>query len=1205
MSTSNMSQYNLLTLSAENMVSNAAYQIVQLDNGNWKAIFEYDLTKDSPDGRDVILYEKEHEDSALFYQLKQCLKETQFYHNDSKDNGNNEDEKKDLLREYLVFIDFKTVFDKKDIDSQNFDDYTSKTREELEGDNGLGYRLRWIFDPTNGLRLSFDGKTWKTFVPFDKSSSMARNSLISFIDKDLKETMDKRLLLDLNFSEIDVATSKYYAYRGLYLSNGYRINQTTLPDASFILNQETVIVIKDMEYQITSEVFTGDKDDKNNADIPWTFFKKANTYMLKSFDGEGLICPEYAAMINSQLKTKYSFKSDSHSFQIRMPFTKGVLHEVDFNKFFEEQLSANDTTLPDQLIIMDAFDKERDLKKAKIILTESMFKCKKWLEKILMIKTNCMEDSHADSYDAMKYFFEKMVFYGHTLYITNTDTRLSSTGQVPLNYQFLSTLAIPPEDFSVLVNNHINQTKKIPESLMRNRNNETQDFNEFEKLDMTDEIGEDDDDKSKKQERLTNIREKCLKALSQNNAFFKESKTRAMIKDEQRSHLDALCIGRLVVSGEQRFLSCDLFELLRFILQNIIHTMNLNHLEQLWLNLQKQRLYSNHFYMPENKLRMKADKYYGFLRNPHLARNEQCALRPYVKANSLHEKYFSHLKGVVMLSCESLVPMALGGADFDGDLVKIVSEPIIVSAIMKGRYFAAKTGSKWNVKKENSLPAIAIPTTTKPPSEITPGSIPFRTVKNTFSNQIGLISNKAVKIARKEYGSDGIAQEDIVIGKCCAGCTIITGLEIDAAKTGNHPKANINALLYVAKKIIKKDQDVFFDTKKSLQTDFYNDYKYYEPIVTEPKGNKTSLSDNRIQELSMYLTKNSKDPFISKIPVYNENDNTAFNIDRLPGEYLRLWMNPDKIKDLFNLPFDLNEHQNVLFKFQKNPNWKHSLDKEKQEKTVKLIEAYKKIRTLARWLNFNRKCAKKNKFIGYVNTILKLQYDSIYQNLPCGVPITEARDRTYVTLETILEDSSEVINAIERLKKIKWQYTEPYQREQVIRSVLGIEADNSIQLAPFIIELLSNFKSRGFMLFYYILKDVQSIFDSNINADSFIEKESLRKELLQDSEEDTNVPLRKKKKTRPDFTAPKDNPYYQELYSILYNCSTRKKLEWHLEILYKCRGILTGIFHDMDTALQYIYCASGKDPQHNFLWNIFTTEELLRNIMEERSTPRL
>ena len=1199
MSTSNMSQYNLLTLGAENMVSNAAYQIVQQENGNWKAIFEYDLTKDSPDGRDVILFEKEHEDSALFYQLKQCLKETQFYHNDSKDNGNNEDEKKDLLREYLVFIDFKTVFDKKDIDSQNFDDYTSKNREELEGDNGLGYRLRWIFDPTNGLRLSFDGKTWKTFVPFDKSSSMARNSLISFIDKRLKETMDKRLLLDLDFSNINVVSSKYYAYRGLYLSNGYRINQTILPDASFILNQETVIVINDMKYPITSEVFTADKDDKNNADMPWSFFKKANSCMLNSFDGEGLICPEYAAIINSQLKTKYRFKNDSHSFQIRMPFTKGVLHEVDYNKFFEEQLSANDDILLDQLLIKDAFGIERDLKKVKIILTESMFKCKGWLDALFNIKKNCMDNSLADVCDPMRYFFEKMDFYGHTLYVTNTDTRLSSTGRVPLNYQFLSTLAIPPEDFAVLVNNHINQTKKIPESLMRNRNNETQELNEFETLDMTDEISENDDDKSKKQERLTNIREKCLKALSRNNAFFKEPKTHGMVKDEKRSHLDALCIGRLVISGEQRFLSCDLFELLRFILQNIIHTMNLNHLEQLWLNLRKQRLYSNHFYMPENILRMKADKYYGFLRNPHLARNEQCALRPYVKANSLHEKYFSHLKGVVMLSCESLVPMALGGADFDGDLVKIIAEPKIVSAIMKGRYFASKAGSKWVLKKENSLPVIEIPPTAKPLSERDLGSIPFRTVKNTFSNQIGLISNKAVKIARKEYGSDGIAQEDIVIGKCCAGCTIITGLEIDAAKTGNHPKANINALLYVAKKNIKKEQDVFFDTKKSLQTDFYKDYKFYKPIVTKPKGSKNSLSDNKIQELSMYLTKNSKDAFISKIPVYDKNNNTVFNIDRLPGEYLQVWADPDKVKELFSLPSDAYEQQNVLFKFQKNTNWKLSLDKDKQEKTVKLIEAYKKIRTLARWLNFNRKCAKKNKFIGYVNTILKLQYDSIYQNLPCGVPITEARDRTYVTLETILEDSSEVINAIERLKTIKWQYTEPYQREQVIRSVLDIEADNSIQLPSFIIELLSNFKSRGFMLFYYILKDVQSIFDSNINADSFIEKESLRKELLQDSAEDTNAPIRKKKKARPDFTAPKDNPYYQELYNILYNCSTRKKLEWHLEIVEKCRKIMTGVFNeDMDTALQYVYCASSKDPQHNFLWNTFTTEELLRNIME-------
>ena len=145
----------------------------------------------------------------------------------------------DLLRQKLIFIDFKedktNVFN--DIDEDEiYDDYRGKTEAELKGDKGFGYRLRWLFDPCNGVQISFDGKTWITFVPFDKSNSMARDSRISYIDKDLKAQLDRRLLLDIDFSKIKVIFSKFYSYRGLYLSTGYRIVPTENVDDSFVLN---------------------------------------------------------------------------------------------------------------------------------------------------------------------------------------------------------------------------------------------------------------------------------------------------------------------------------------------------------------------------------------------------------------------------------------------------------------------------------------------------------------------------------------------------------------------------------------------------------------------------------------------------------------------------------------------------------------------------------------------------------------------------------------------------------------------------------------------------------------------------------------------------------------------------------------------------------------------------------------------------------
>ena len=93
----------------------------------------------------------------------------------------------------------------------------------------------------DGLHLSFDGKNFKQFVPFDKSSSMSRNCQITFVDSQIKNVLDKHLMPDMNFLGKRIALSKFYAYRGLYLSSAYRIEIAQ----EFSLNEETVVVLED------------------------------------------------------------------------------------------------------------------------------------------------------------------------------------------------------------------------------------------------------------------------------------------------------------------------------------------------------------------------------------------------------------------------------------------------------------------------------------------------------------------------------------------------------------------------------------------------------------------------------------------------------------------------------------------------------------------------------------------------------------------------------------------------------------------------------------------------------------------------------------------------------------------------------------------------------------------------------------------------
>ena len=1152
-----MSYYNIITLTAKNMVDNDGYDVVQNTDKNWKAIFRYNFSVNNMIGRNIILSEKAYPDNALFYQIRKCL------------TDDNCEENENLLREKIVFIDFKyrgvSIFSNIE-DSKTYDDYRGKNKEELKGDKGRGYRLRWLFDPNNGIQITFDGVNWTTFVPFDKSNSMARDSRISFIDKDLKKELDRRLLLDIDFRRLEVIFSKFYSYRGLYLSTGYRIDTNVPSSEGFVLNHETVVVLPDKTTAVNGKIYTA-KNTTNDINPCYEFYQQDEFITLKSFDGEGLVCPQYAEYFNNQLRKGYGFQRKSCSFQVRMPFTKGMLHEVDFHAFLIEQFENNKEWDKDiAFVIEDIYGRKRDLRKARIILTESMFKCSKWLKD--WAKLNELEDP-------MQYYFEKFNAYSHALYITNIDARFSNLGCIPLNYQFLSTLDIhykdnfpkieeKPLDFASMIRWHIEHIERVPEILMSSNKY-------IEQLEEPEDIeNENGDEAGLLKSETNNVREKCLKALALNKAFITDQKIKEIIKDEQSKLAYNLCKGRLEVAGEQRFMSCDLLEFLRFMCSEIINIeFDKNKNEK----LRRQRLYSNHFYMPGKKMRLKADKYYSFLRNPHLSRNEQCILRPYVKTGSLHDKYFSHLKGVVMFSVESLAPMTLGGADFDGDLVKIICDQRVVEAVIRS-YKTAKKDYK------RKLAVVCIPSPNGGGFKgFDNGTIPFQTVKDTFSNNVGLISNYAVKIADKEYVRGNVGEyKDLtpneMRGFCCAGCTVVTGLEIDSAKTGVHPKANIQILKNGINEINKEEKKTieknsFLDIKKSLKK---ISGQKYTPWVSE---------DTDGGYFSMYLSKKDREDkkiekaYLTKVPLYTDDAMVA-NIERLPGEYLKYLKNAEKTKNKKLEEYQLQK-KNYHFKFETEKRWKTSLCTDKKEELVQLMEAFKSIKDLARRINRFRGDSeiRANKWRSYIYTLLAIQYDDMQQKLPCGIEVENAVTQTYdIMLPLFDESNTKVKEAIERLIEVKWAYLNKEQCIEKLPFILGIENKAEYSIPTAVIEILTNFNNKGYMILYYLLKEIKGMLDKLIDAETYIAIEETKEE--------------------PDFVLPKDNTYFNKMW-LLYMEYSNKKREHKREIEKLCREELYEIFAvDMDEALKYVYAASKK--YHDFLWEIFTNEEILRNV---------
>ena len=511
--------WNFIKLDAKKILCNLTERDVKPnEDGNYKVEFKYDLSDKNFIGRDIISSEDTFADSALFFQLHKILKA------DSKLEVN-----RNFLRSMLIFVDFKEIFFSEFANvCSSFNLPTDVPAKcDLLKKETLLYRMQLLFN--DGLFLSFDGKNFKNFVPFDKSSSMARNCQITFIDSQVKDILDKRLMLDMDLIGKSLVLSKFYAYRGLYLSSASRIKM----DSKFPLNEETVIVLKDCKKILSKSTFTASKLAKL-----WIYKTKEKDLNLNLFDGEGLISPDFAEYISNFLQSEYNYPKPSCSFQIRMPFTKGVLHEVDFNKFFAEYLPIE----TEKWLIKDVFGITRDLFKAKIILTESMFKCAEWLKKYLP--------------DPMKYFFEKFAKYDHALYVTNTEVRLFNPGRVRLNHQFLSTLDLSNEDFKSLVADHLKLIDSLPEKFVANAslfsNNQDSTTDETYDNSEPDEIIL----------RSSMARTTCLKALAKNPAFIKDPKVRRICEGVKKSYECNLGLGRLEIEGEQRFLSRDLLFLL-------------------------------------------------------------------------------------------------------------------------------------------------------------------------------------------------------------------------------------------------------------------------------------------------------------------------------------------------------------------------------------------------------------------------------------------------------------------------------------------------------------------------------------------------------------------------------------------------------------------------------------------------------------------
>lgn len=867
-------KYIIPQISAQSIIASAK----QKDDGY---SFYFDTTDVS---KEYLVEDTLQDDCPIFYQAMLLLGE----------NPDRAEFISDKLRDVFVYVDFSGIFDRKAagkvLDYQKIAEY--------------------MFRP-EGITLNF-GKEDKRYIAFERSASMSRANQLSFIRADVYESLRERMMLGMNIGKCQL--SKLYAYNALLFTSGKRYK-----DSDTILNDKKIIVIKNPESVIEKiKTVTVNGDGSYNAVRKYTRTEEIKDITITEFDGEGFISPSLAELLDE----------GHNSFQIRMPYIKGVVHKVDFAALLSE------LEVP---FIVDMWGNKHNPADVDMILTDSMFKGLKWM---------------TDNGLSWAEYLERCKKYNHALYISGKD-KIEPQDTTELNYQFLNTLSITDDEF---------RPKDLPlgwigspEQDSRHwitKTTETEYYhliadNEARRRYFTDELDED----------LTDNKRKYRAELIAKNALFIDEPIYAKeLKDKAENLLGKYAMGKLLVAGDNRYLSDDLLRLAAYMIkQSVGEGAAYYRLEQEFIN-------GNFMYAPQSSYE-KSD-YYTILRSPHIARNEEVLVKPMVPGE-LREKYLSHLSYVIMVDSRSLIPERLGGADFDGDMVKTIADPLVNKCVMRS---------------STELPLLKIPTEQPLIADATDWYERFITVKNTFSSRVGQISNAALSRGIIAYDENTTDEDKERYYHEVETLAILTGLEIDSAKSGVKPDLSE----YIEKKTARRS--IFLRYKSIVGSD--ENHKWYEP---------------------------SKNARLKKYFDSIDWNKVSSNLEKLP--YLA-YMLEYETEAVTVRP--VSDEQ--LFAFAQIPDWKENLDSSLLNRVASLITDYETSLSRVR-------------YIKHISTDMKRKSD-IYRILFArGQETDYTVDELYSVFDSMLPQ--QIRKARLMLDETKWHLAPLEERTNILYTICG------------------------------------------------------------------------------------------------------------------------------------------------------------------------
>ena len=777
----------------------------------------------------------EQDDNALFYQIMCVLHGGTF-------TGTPGGQLVTDLSDIIFYMDFSGIFDRSGSRKKHL------IRQE---------KAKALFRP-EGVSLDF-GPGPHRYLAFERSGSMSRQARLSFIREDFYDTVRRRIMMDMTIG--DCQLSKLYAYNGLMLSSGIRIDGIGIDQP-----HRVVVVDNPVRTPPPTEVITVEDDGTQNSTRKYHRVETMADVEVTCFDGEGLISKQYARLIDEKL----CGKKVHTSFQIRMPYVKGMLHEVDFKDFLT--LCGTDT-------ITDLWGVQHPIQKVDIILTKSMFKGCGWLTGSGM------------SWEDYWVVFRK---YRHALYITNV-SKEKPEKTTELNYQFLNTVSLKADEF---------RPADLPDGW--DHSPETDERNWLTKQTELAYYSFCADESFRQNyflEKFERVswwerhqgKDQILAAvLKKNPRFINEPIYAKRLEAEADKIAEQYAVGRLIVAGDNRYLSGDLLDFLNCLPVTKTGTSKKTNT---FINF-RWGLELNHqnFFAPGAAYQ--SGHVCTLLRNPHIARNEEMQLYPLEDSKNLRDQYLGHLTDVVMVGYTSLAAERLGGADYDGDMIKTISDPILNECVKRNIYHDPPR-PRSVFSRSHNLPLLMISTAQPQIRNADDWEARFETVRSTFSSRVGQICNAALDRSIIAYNENSDVEERERCREETETLAILTGLEIDSAKSG-----------------IRPDLDEYLIHKTVRRSDFLK----YKTLVEEMETRRAWYEPTHAAKVKAFFKKVD----------WSKVDS---NVERLPYLAQQLKKNTPHIKAK---PAKDEE----LFSFARQPDWKEHLNSDKLAAVDALLRDY-------------------------------------------------------------------------------------------------------------------------------------------------------------------------------------------------------------------------------------------------------------------------